>query len=152
MIYPTRLAVLCSAAVAPIALTVGIFAPAFWTAGLALLVLLLALAMVDALTAASLGGVAVTCEGPRTAGVGESFAVTARARFPRRVPASVQFALGASGPVAAPFGFVQTPSKPGAAQVCPSGQLADLQHTPSVHVRPDAQPEVVVHAVPIVRS
>jgi uncharacterized protein (DUF58 family) len=104
LIYPTRLTVLCGAAVAPIALIVGIFAPAFWTAGLALLVLLLALFMVDALTSAGLGDVAVTSEGPRAVGVGESFAVTARARFPRRAPTSAQFALGVSGPVAAPFG------------------------------------------------
>ena len=45
---------------------------------------------------------------------------------------------------AAPFAFVHTPSKPGAAHVCPSGQLDERQHTPSVHVSPTAQLDVVV--------
>jgi uncharacterized protein (DUF58 family) len=105
LIYPTRLAVLLAAAVAPLALLVGIFFPGFWTAGLALLVLLLAAGIVDAFAGASARVVEVACEGPGAAGVGESFAIVVRAAFPGAVPAAVETALGATGPVSAPMGW-----------------------------------------------
>lgn len=105
MIYPTRLAVLLAAAVAPVALLVGIFLPGFWTAGLALLVLLIAAGAVDAFAGASARTVEVTCEGPGAAGVGESFAVVVRATFSGAVPGAIETALGATGPVSAPMGW-----------------------------------------------
>ena len=40
MIYPARRFILAAAAVAPAALLVGVYAPAYWTAGLGLLILL----------------------------------------------------------------------------------------------------------------
>jgi len=105
LIYPTRRTILVAAAIGPAALVIGLFAPAYWTAGLALLALLLALCAVDAVAGPATRSATVTCEGPRSAGVGESFGVTARARFARPPPAGIQFALGVSGPVAAPFGL-----------------------------------------------
>jgi uncharacterized protein (DUF58 family) len=105
LIYPTRRTILCAAAVGPVALVVGLMAPAYWTGGLALLALLLALCAVDVLAGTGLRGVEVGCEGPRAVSVGETFAVTARARFKARAPGGIEFALGVSGPVAAPFGL-----------------------------------------------
>ena len=104
MIYPTRLAILAAAAVAPLALLIALLAPAWWTGGVALLGLLLLLCALDVLSGGG-HGVEVSCEGPRAAGIGESFAVTAHARFPGPAPRALEFALGVSGPVAAPFGL-----------------------------------------------
>ncbi|HMG48198.1 MAG TPA: DUF58 domain-containing protein [Allosphingosinicella sp.] len=105
MIYPTRRTILAAAAVGPVALVIGLIAPAYWTGGLALLALLLALCVVDVLAGTGLRSVEVACEGPRAVGVGESFAVTARARFAKAAPGGVEVALGVSGPVSAPFGL-----------------------------------------------
>ena len=105
LIYPTRRTILIAAAIGPAALIVGLLAPAYWTGGLALLVLLLALCGVDALTGAGLRQVEVACEGPRAVSVGETFATVVRARFRSRPPRRAEFALGVSGPVAAPFGL-----------------------------------------------
>ena len=105
MIYPTRRAILIAAAIAPAALLLGLYAPAQWPAGLALLVLLLALGGVDALAGTGLRRVEVACEGPRAVSVGETFALTARAVFRGRPPARAEFALGVSGPVTAPLGL-----------------------------------------------
>jgi uncharacterized protein (DUF58 family) len=105
LIYPTRRTILAAAAVGPVALVIGLIAPANWTGGLALLALLLALCIVDVVAGTGLRSVAVACEGPRTVGVGETFAVTTRARFKARPPAGIEFALGISGPVSAPFGL-----------------------------------------------
>jgi len=105
LIYPTRRTILAAAAIGPAALVVGLFAPAYWTAGLALLALLLALCAVDLLAGTGVASAEAACEGPRAVGVGETFAVTARARFRRRAPGGVEVALGVSGPVSAPFGL-----------------------------------------------
>ncbi len=104
MIYPTRLCILLAAVIAPIALVIGLLVPDYWTAGLALLALLLALALVDAFTAANLDSSDVHVQGPSAVGVGETFAVTVRARFRSGAPDNIQFAIGITGPIAAPFG------------------------------------------------
>src|SRR6185437_5293135 len=105
LIYPSRRTILAAAAIGPAALVIALMATAFWTGGLALLALLLALCAADAFAGAAARGVQVSCEGPRSAGIGASFAVTALARLRGRAPGGVQFALGVSGPVAAPFGL-----------------------------------------------
>jgi uncharacterized protein (DUF58 family) len=105
VIYPTRLTIVTAAAIAPVALVIGIMAPAYWTGGLALLALLLALAAVDAFAGAATRDAEVNVEGPRSVSIGESFAVTARARFRRAAPGRIGFALGVAGPVTAPFGL-----------------------------------------------
>jgi uncharacterized protein (DUF58 family) len=105
LIYPTRLTILLAGAIGPAALVIGLLAPAFWTGGLALLALLLAHCAVDMLAGTGTRSAEVSCEGPRSVGVGETFGVTARAKFRRGVPGGVAFALGISGPVAAPYGL-----------------------------------------------
>ena len=111
-IYPTRLTILLAAAVAPVALVVGLIFPAWWTAGLALLALLIALCAVDALTGAAARSAEVACEGPGAVGVGETFAIVARLRFRRAAPAACEVAIGVDGPVTAPFGW-RANSSPG---------------------------------------
>lgn len=105
MIYPTRRTVLLAAAVAPVALVVGLFYPAYWTAGLALLALLLALAAVDAFAGAAVGRAQIECEGPGAVGVGETFAIVVRISLPASAPPAAQVAVGIAGPVSAPFGW-----------------------------------------------
>ena len=104
MIYPTRRLILAAAAVAPAALMVGVFAPAWWTAGLGLLVLLFLLAALDAVTGPAARHAELGCDTPYAVSVGETFAVSLRARFARRPPRRAWFALGTEGPVAAPDG------------------------------------------------
>ncbi len=105
MIYPTRLTILLAAAVAPVALAIGLMVPAYWTSGLALLALIVALCGVDALVGSGLRDVEVACEGPATAGVGETFAILAHLHFRRSPPAAVEVAIGVAGPVSAPLGW-----------------------------------------------
>lgn len=105
MIYPTRLAILLAALVAPVALLIAILAPAFWTAGLALLALILALGLVDALLGPGLRAARVSCEGPNAVSVGASFPVTTFVRFPSEGPRRCQVALGVTGPIHARFGY-----------------------------------------------
>jgi uncharacterized protein (DUF58 family) len=105
LIYPTRRTILAAAAVGPLALVVGLFAPAYWTGGLALLALLVGLCLADIFAGTATRSAEVSCAGPRAVGVGESFGVTVRARFGQRSPSGVQFALGVSGPVSAPLGL-----------------------------------------------
>jgi uncharacterized protein (DUF58 family) len=105
LIYPTRQTVLLAAAVAPLALLIGLLFPAYWTGGLALIALLLALCAVDAFAGASLKAADVSCEGPRAVSVGETFAVIIQARFRGGRPSGAEIALGTNGPVTAPFGW-----------------------------------------------
>ena len=105
MIYPTRRTILIAAMTAPAALLIGLYLPVYWTAGLALIVLLLLLCAVDAFSGASIRGLAVTCEGPGSVGVGETFTILAQMRFSGRDPGAAQAALGIAWPVAAPHGW-----------------------------------------------
>ncbi len=107
MIYPTRRAVLIAAGIAPAALVIALFAPAWWTAGLALVVLLVTLCGVDALAGAATRQVSAACEGPGVAGVGEEMAMLALVRFAGRAPAPAfaEAALDVEGPAAAPAGW-----------------------------------------------
>ena len=113
MIYPTRRTILVAAAIAPAALVVGLVAPAWWTAGLALVVLLLLLAGADALAGAPIRSLSVTCEGPGTVGVGDSITILARLRFAGRAPATAEAALGVNGPVVLPHGARAAVALPG---------------------------------------
>ena len=105
MIYPTRLTILLAAAVAPVALVVGLFLPAYWTAGLGLLALILALGAVDAVSGARLRDVELVAEGPASVGVGEVFPIRIDVRFRRAPPRRAEVALGMAGPVEAPQGW-----------------------------------------------
>jgi len=70
LIYPTRAAVLAAAAGVPFTLAIAAVMPERWYAGIAWPVAVLALALVDALTAARHGG--ATVDAPGTAYVGSS--------------------------------------------------------------------------------
>jgi uncharacterized protein (DUF58 family) len=105
LIYPTRRTVLLAGAIAPLALLVGLFFPAWWTSGLALLAMLMALCGADALSGARFRDATIACEGPGAAGVGETFAIVVRVRFGRSPPAAAELALDVTGPVTASFGW-----------------------------------------------
>lgn len=105
MIYPAGRLILAAAAIAPLALVIGVAVPQYWFAGLALLVFLLALAGVDALAGARAGSVDIVCEGPHTVTVGETFAVAIEASFRGASPAVAQTALSADPLLEAPEGY-----------------------------------------------
>src|SRR5688572_5419843 len=109
-LYPTRLTILLAAAVAPLSLVIGLFFPAYWLGGLALLAMLIALCGVDALSGAALRNAEVAAEGPGAVGVGETFAIIARLKFRGPAPDGCEVALGVTGPVTAPFGWRATAS------------------------------------------
>ena len=138
MIYPTRLAVLLAAGIAPLALLIALAAPAWWTGGLILLALLLACCALDALAGARTRQAEVSCDAPGQAGIGESFPVTLHARFPERRPRGMEFALGASGPVEAPFGLAAQgePAKDGfAAAIVLQADRRGTVHLDDVWIR-----------------
>ena len=105
MIYPSRLMVMVAAAIAPIALVVGIFLPSDWFAGLALLVFLLVLGGFDALFGARLRSADLICEGPVAVSVGAGFEIELHVRFAGAAPASVEVALDDDPLIEAPQGW-----------------------------------------------
>ena len=98
MIYPTRALVLLAGAVAPLALVVALAAPGSWAAGLVLLVLLIALAAVDALIGLSPRQLAISCHAPAVVSVGECFDLSIEAGGPA-LPRRLEAAAELSGPV-----------------------------------------------------
>ncbi len=125
-VYPTRRAILLAAAVAPLALIVGIMFPAYWTGGLALLVLLVGFGVVDLLVAAPARALDAVCEGPGAVGVGETFAILVRLKWPRAAPAAVEVALGVDEIAAAGGG-----ARDGALVSAPLGWRAYAQMEPA---------------------
>jgi uncharacterized protein (DUF58 family) len=118
LIYPTRTLVLLAAATAPVAMIVAIAAPAYWPAGLVLLVGLLALALVDALVGPNPAQLELGCDAPHAVSVGETFGFTvAVANRPgaRRVEtaAELEGPLEAAGPLRARMSA--WPGRPGLA-------------------------------------
>jgi uncharacterized protein (DUF58 family) len=105
LIYPTRRLILAAAAVAPAALLIGVYAPAWWTAGLGLLILLFLLAAFDAVLGPATRHAELGCGTPYAVSVGETFPVALWVRFTRRAPRKAWFAVGTEGPVAAPGGL-----------------------------------------------
>lgn len=105
MIYPSGRLILTAAAVAPAALLVGVYAPAWWTAGLGLLVLLFLLALLDAVLGPAVRQAELGCGTPFAVSVGETFPVALWVNFTRAAPRRAWFALGTDGPVAAPEGL-----------------------------------------------
>jgi uncharacterized protein (DUF58 family) len=113
--------VLLAAAIAPLALVVALAAPAFWAAGLGLIVLLVALAIVDALTGPSAHALSVTCDGPRIVNVGERFRLPLEAES-ARAPRRVEVAAELEGPIEATAG-TRTRLRPVAGRPAATGQL-----------------------------
>ena len=105
MIYPARRMILAAAAIAPVALLIGVFAPRDWFAGLALLVFLLALGLVDGLIGGT--GASVECEGPHVVGVGSGFEIVAFVRFAGPAPRSCDVAIDSDPLLAASDGLIR---------------------------------------------
>ena len=96
MIYPGRRAILFTAGIAPLALLLGVLAPAYWYVGLAALAFLLGLMLMDALLGWSVGDVEVICDAPGVVSVGSEFEIGTHVRFRRSSPGRVEVALGSS--------------------------------------------------------
>jgi uncharacterized protein (DUF58 family) len=105
LIYPTRRSVMVAAAIAPLALVIGVLVPSYWYAGLALVALLLALGGVDAVLGARRRDAEIACEGPPAVGVGAEFDVEVHVRFAGSPPAYCEAAIAADSVVAAPSGY-----------------------------------------------
>jgi uncharacterized protein (DUF58 family) len=101
LIYPSRRLILAAGAVAPAALLIGVYAPAWWTAGLGLLVLLFLLALLDAVLGPAVRHAELGCGTPYSVSVGETFPVTLWARFAQGAPRKAWVAIGTAGPVGA---------------------------------------------------
>jgi uncharacterized protein (DUF58 family) len=108
LIYPARRAVVTAAALAPLALLIGVLVPQYWFAGLALLAFLLALGLADALLGAGARDAELICEGPAAVSVGAGFEVEAHVRFGRAAPSSCEVAVDSHPLIAAPDGYRRT--------------------------------------------
>jgi uncharacterized protein (DUF58 family) len=107
LIYPRRRAILLAAAMAPLALLVGVLVPQYWFAGLAALLFLIALMVLDAASGARSGDVEVGWEGPAAVGVGAPFQIEVEVRFARAAPAECEVAIDASPQLAPPEGLTK---------------------------------------------
>jgi len=94
LIYPTRRAVLSAAAVAPLALLIGVMVPQYWFVGLALLAFLLGLCGLDAVSGAAPRSVELICDGPGSASVGAPVEIEAHLCFKSAAPAEAELAIG----------------------------------------------------------
>ncbi|HEX8191418.1 MAG TPA: DUF58 domain-containing protein [Allosphingosinicella sp.] len=93
MIYPSRRAILAAGGLALPALLVGVFAPAWWTAGLAALGALILLIVLDAALGAGKNHADLYFEGPPTAGVGAEFELDVGVHFLRAPPPTCEVAI-----------------------------------------------------------
>lgn len=93
MIYPSRLAILVTAGIAPPALLVGVIAPAYWHMGLVALMLVLTLTAADALLGPTFKDVELTCDVPGTVSVGAQFEIGMHVRFLRGAPKETEVAI-----------------------------------------------------------
>ncbi|MEY4501477.1 MAG: hypothetical protein RIS52_1367 [Pseudomonadota bacterium] len=84
MIAPTRTATLLIAAGAPAALLIGVLFPHVWTVGLAWVLFILALCVIDFLLSAPGGRLDIELLAPASVCVGERYDVALKVRFPSR--------------------------------------------------------------------
>ena len=96
MIYPTRRAIIIAAALAPLALAIGVMSPQYWFAGLSLLIFLLVLGVADGLAGVRPEAVEVGCDSPRTVGVGEKVPFELFVSFPAAGPTRAEVAMDCS--------------------------------------------------------
>jgi uncharacterized protein (DUF58 family) len=97
MIYPTRRAVMLTAAGAPVALALGLAAPGWWLAGAAWALFVLGLVGVDALLGADRDRLELEARAPGVIGVGRREEAKVTARFEGRSrPQVVELALEAA--------------------------------------------------------
>jgi uncharacterized protein (DUF58 family) len=93
VIYPTARAVWLTALGAPLALLVGLIAPAWWVLAGAWLALILGLVLADALIGPGRGAASLVLEAPGVLGAGSRGAMTVRAAFAGTAPADAQLAV-----------------------------------------------------------
>ncbi len=113
MIYPTRRAVVIMAAGAPLALAVGLIQPGYWLAGAAWVALIGGLCLADAVLGAPRDRAVIVLEAPGalpTAGVG---ALSFRASFERRPPASMEAAVETNARLTVAPGHAAAPVRDG---------------------------------------
>ena len=98
MIYPTRRAIALAFLGAPIALIVGLMAPGLWLAGVAWVMLILGLVLLDAVLGADRRSLDMHVSGPSALAAGDSGEATLHARFGKGAsPARAEAALAAGG-------------------------------------------------------
>ena len=93
MIYPSSRAILAGAALAPLALLLGVLFPGVWFVGIALLAFLIGLIVLDAALGVRIEEAEVTFDGPGTAGVGAAFDVDVHVAVRRSPPPWCEVAL-----------------------------------------------------------
>lgn len=93
MIYPTRRAVLAAAAIAPVALAIGVTMPANWAAGLALLAFLIALGGMDAMLGPRGSSAEVRLDAPGAVSVGAVLDIDIHVRFAGAYPPRAELAV-----------------------------------------------------------
>jgi uncharacterized protein (DUF58 family) len=93
VIYPTRRAILMTAAGAPVALVVGLLAPGWWVAAAAWVLAAAGLMLIDAWMAPSQGRLALDFIAPTGLGVGREGQARVDARFAGAGPARLELAL-----------------------------------------------------------
>jgi uncharacterized protein (DUF58 family) len=93
LIYPAPRAILVAGASAPVALLIGVLAPAYWVAGLAFLGFLIVLIVLDAALGAAPKDVRVLVGGPRSAPIGAEIALEIDVSFPRAAPSWCEAAV-----------------------------------------------------------
>jgi uncharacterized protein (DUF58 family) len=96
VIYPTRRAVVLTAAGAPAALLLGAVAPGWWLVGPGWVAVVFGLLLADLAMSARRDRLELSLDPPRTAGVGRAAPLPVRARFSRGpAPSNLQLALEA---------------------------------------------------------
>ena len=108
MIYPTPRAILAAGGLALPALLVGVLAPAWWTAGLAGLGVLVVLLALDAGLGAGTRDAELYFEGPASVGVGTEFELEIAVRFLRGAPPECEVAIDRHYLLEAPAGLERT--------------------------------------------
>jgi uncharacterized protein (DUF58 family) len=93
VIYPTARAIVLAAVGAPIALLGSLIAPDGWAIGGAWAVLLLGLALVDALVGPSRAAASLELEAPAAVGAGSTGDLVVRARFEGAAPSAAEVAV-----------------------------------------------------------
>jgi uncharacterized protein (DUF58 family) len=95
VIYPTRRAILLTAAGAPVSMLIGVVGPGWWLAGVAWIVVVFGLVALDALLAGSRQAMRLDLTAPGSLSVGAPAEVRIEAAFERgRAPAVLEWALG----------------------------------------------------------
>jgi uncharacterized protein (DUF58 family) len=94
VIYPTARAVALATAGAPLALLLGVLKPGLWVSGVAWLVFVAGLLLLDAVTSASRREADIELELPASLGMGRTDKVVVTARFASRPPRRAEVAFG----------------------------------------------------------